>query len=151
MLRRIFAALMTLLLHGGAWVDADDLLDDLDDSAAAGRRRHHVHAAPPVASSAGSAGPAETRSSHPLVGLIALPAIDAAAPDGRLADALAACRERGDLKVQVLAPHADPGVIRRACAAHGFTFSRVRESAAGSVLEFYTDLYFIPPHRAAAG
>jgi hypothetical protein len=72
-------------------------------------------------------------------------------PDDRaLVKGLAKCRDRGDLKVRVVSGAGDAGYVRAACEQQGFTFSRQFDAAGIAVMEFYTDLYYVPRSRPPA-
>ena len=80
-----------------------------------------------------------------FVGVVRLERLDdAPAFDGALARGLARCRDGGDLKVRVVAGTGNAGYVRAACERQGFLFSRQLDAAGIVVMEFYTDLYFVP-------
>jgi hypothetical protein len=80
------------------------------------------------------------------VGVISLATTPgAAANEAALVSALSECRERGNLKIEVIVGDCHPEFVRRTCERHGFSFSKRRHAAGEPVLEFYTDLYYRPP------
>jgi len=93
------------------------------------------------------------RVAEPFVGVIGVdPSTHATGMASALRAALAACRERGDLKVRIIAATDDAAAaaaLLQTCESQGFMFARRRAAVAGGqALEFYTDLYFDPTPRA---
>jgi hypothetical protein len=151
MLRRLFATLVALLLSSGSPSPADEI--GASDVEQMKRRRQVVPAVPAVSGStargtllarADEAGPpllGSARQSH--VGFLSLARMarstDAVEP--MVAQALARCRDRGDLKVVVILGDQDPETVRQTCEQHGFTFSKFGRFEEAPTVELYTDLY----------
>ena len=156
MTRRIIAALIALSLNGGDYSPLDSVADDGGDDDAGDRPHVLIPPAGPAVRHADRLGrragavPARPRvlvsSLAPDVGRIAFTApVAARLLEDVLVAALSVCRERGDLKVQVVPGPCDADRVRLACESHGFTFSRQRRGGDGCpMVEFYTDLYYRP-------
>jgi hypothetical protein len=158
MTRRIIAALIALGLNGGDYSPADGVADDSGDDDGGDRPHVFLPPAGPTARRPGVGGtrlvdrrvlpPVLVSSPRPAVGKISFNApIGGTDLEDVLFAALAVCRERGDLKVQVVPGPCNIAEVRRACEQHGFSYSRHRSADGRPAVEFYTDLYFHP--RAA--
>jgi hypothetical protein len=158
MTRRIIAALIALGLNGGDYSPSDAVTDDSGDDDGGDRAHVFLPPAGPVSRHPGPGGtphvsrrtlpPVLVSAPQPGVGNISFNvSIEGTDLEDFLAAALAVCRDRGDLKVQVVPGSCDAANIRRACERQGFSFSRSHRVDGRPTVEFYTDLYFHP--RAA--
>jgi hypothetical protein len=162
MFRRLFAALVAFLLYGLELPGADAVTDDAGETE---DRRHSRlvesrFAGPSLLksgqphltsdSTAARLAPPIADSFQKYVGVITLATSPRAMTiEAALVPALSACRDRGDLKIQVIVGSCDAVPVRRTCECRGFMFSKCRQAGAVPVMEFYTDLYYRPPsgHR----
>jgi hypothetical protein len=164
MFRRLFAGLIAFLVYGAVPSDADTVTDDAGESDE-GKRPPLVESsvAGPLFVKPGQfrlASEFEGARHTPLVassfqyyvGVINLAGgPGAVAVEDDLVRALSACRDRGDLKIQVTLGGCDAEVVRQTCERHGFMFSKRGPFGAEPAMEFYTDLYYqSPPARGAA-
>ena len=157
MFRRLFAPLFAFLLYGVELPGADAVTDDAGET----KDRRHSRlvesrfAGPSLLKSGRphlTSDFTATRPTPPLagsfqkyVGVITLAtSAGAVTIEAALVPALSACRDRGDLKIQVIVGSCDAEPVRRTCEGHGFMFSKFRQAAGGPVMEFYTDLYYRP-------
>ena len=127
MLRRWFAAILALGMNTAGASPGFDWDDDDEP-------RHSQEAREPSRAS----------DAESFVGVVRLQRLD----DTALVMGLSKCRDRGDLKVRVVSGAGDAGYVRAACERQGFTFSRQFDAAGIVVMEFYTDLYYVPRSRA---
>jgi hypothetical protein len=163
MFRRLFAALIAFLMYGAAPSHAGAATDDAGESED-GKHSRLVESrvAGPLLVKSGQphlasvfAGAKHTplaSSFQQYVGVITLATSPSAvAIEAALVPALSACRDRGDLKIQVTVGGCDAELVRQTCELHGFMFSKCRQAGSDAVMEFYTDLYYQPPlgHRAS--
>jgi hypothetical protein len=163
MVRRFFAALITVLVNGCNSAGAAEVVDGALGRKEGGRacslaprpEPRGADSDPPshVTDVAVAAGDTfvVVSSVHPDVGVLEISAAnDPAATEIALAAALSRCRDRGHLKVWITLGAGDEGFVRRSCERHGFIFSRTRSTADGPAMEFYADLYYRPQaHREA--
>ena len=157
MFRRLFAALIAFLLYGVEPLGADAVTDDagetedgkhsrLVESRLAGTSLS-TSGQPHVTSDFTAARPTPSVASsfQKYVGVITLATSPGAVTtEAALVPALSACRDRGDLKIQVIVGSSDAELVRRTCERHGFMFSKRRQAAGEPVMEFYTNLYYRP-------
>jgi hypothetical protein len=157
MFRRLFAALIAFVLYGAGLSDADASTDDAGDSEDGKHARlvesrgagpslvqpGHRHPARGFVGSGHT--PLVAGSYQQYVGVITLATMPgAAATEAALVPALSACRDSGYLKIQVILGGCDEGLVRQTCEQHGFMFSKHRQAGRETVMEFYTDLYYLP-------